>query len=234
MQGKRSHLSTVCFDYLHSQRKKLHTTAQAASDHAAGRKSTKRGAPKSDLEETGRHNHVPVDVDKLPNEDSRGNNETDWVPSVIAEDAESDSDESSISYSDDDDPEEILKEFLEPPSLHQVFEDVAGGTEPDNEIYRKLDSADEDEQVEEVWDGAGRVIGMRQGIRLIWEKYEGAEDVMDDPVDIYQPFCSALDWKIAHWCMKEIGQGALNRLLAIPEVVSTTIHFTSELIDIYF
>lgn len=63
----------------------------------------------------------------------------------------------------------------------------------------------------------------------LYERWRASHDFSDDsPMDgsdksnIYAPFASEMDWRIADWVVKDnIGHNSLNRLLAIPGVSTT-------------
>lgn len=87
-----------------------------------------------------------------------------------------------------------------------------------------------DQRVEIEHPTAGRVIRMDQTIHDIWKRHfadmqDGYSDdvpmegIGDDGPGQFFPFSSELDWRVAHWAIKEgIGHKSLDRLLAIPGV----------------
>jgi hypothetical protein len=94
---------------------------------------------------------------------------------------------------------------------------------------RLLDDED-DSRVESVHPTAGKVIRMKDTLHQVWRQrfksIDGDGDVeMGDEVtgitdpNIYMPFASEMDWKIARWMVKENpGHGAFDCLLEIPGV----------------
>jgi hypothetical protein len=79
---------------------------------------------------------------------------------------------------------------------------------------------------------AGRVIKMDTSLTDRWRKLFQNDDMDIDIADhlahpspatenLYSPFASELDWRVARWAVKDgIGHNSLNRLLAIPGVSS--------------
>ncbi|TRM57623.1 hypothetical protein BD626DRAFT_514014 [Schizophyllum amplum] len=66
---------------------------------------------------------------------------------------------------------------------------------------------------------------MDDGLHSVWKRrfqhIDGTcgEPTADSDPQLYAPFATELDWRIAHWAVTEdIGQNSLNRLLAIPGV----------------
>jgi hypothetical protein len=95
------------------------------------------------------------------------------------------------------------------------------------------DSSGESAQIFEWNEGAGAVIRMDSSIHDRWKIahniQEGdSENIMDStsplPSEMYAPFASEMDWKVAEWAVKEgIGHNSFDRFLAIPGVSYTTI-----------
>lgn len=90
--------------------------------------------------------------------------------------------------------------------------------------HRLLDDED-DSRVESIHPTAGKVIRMKDTLHEVWRQRfasvdgDGDIEMSDGEVNMYAPFASELDWKIAHWMVKENpGHGAFNRLLEIPGV----------------
>jgi hypothetical protein len=90
--------------------------------------------------------------------------------------------------------------------------------------HRLLDDED-DIRVEIIHPTAGRVIRMKETLHEVWRErfgtIDGEGDVVmsDSKENLYAPFASELDWKIANWMVKEnLGHGAFDRLLEIPGV----------------
>lgn len=92
---------------------------------------------------------------------------------------------------------------------------------------------DEDSRVQEEDPLHGRVIRMSETVMETWKTFfsedlddqdlmnvDGEECNSDtDHPNRWKPFASELDWKVAMWAVREdVGQGSLNRLLAIPGV----------------
>ncbi|KAL0563974.1 hypothetical protein V5O48_018083 [Marasmius crinis-equi] len=81
-------------------------------------------------------------------------------------------------------------------------------------------------QKEVVWEphrNGGKVIRMSETLYEKWtakfglDQRDGPESVEDQ---LYAPFASKLDWRIAQWAITEnVGQGSLDRLLKIPGVL---------------
>lgn len=129
-----------------------------------------------------------------------------------------------------------LFQFVFPP-----YADNAGGNEASTSAsgqasdtstrYRQTVFAlddDKDLRVEEENSLHGRVIRMSATVVETWKAFFGEDD--NDPMDIddkegqhlerWRPFASELDWRVAMWAVREnVGQNALNRLLAIPGVI---------------
>jgi hypothetical protein len=91
---------------------------------------------------------------------------------------------------------------------------------------RLLDDED-DSRLESIHPTAGKVIRMNDTLHEIWrqtfQSTDGDGDIeMEDNLggeNMYAPFASELDWRIAHWMVKENpGHGAFDRLLEIPGV----------------
>lgn len=85
----------------------------------------------------------------------------------------------------------------------------------------------DDDRVEEVFEGAGKVVRMDKTVHERWQRQFGGSDeegnvlMEEDIPDInkYAPFASELDWRVARWAVQEgIGHKSLDRLLAIPGV----------------
>ena len=95
--------------------------------------------------------------------------------------------------------------------------------------HRVLDD-DDDTRVEDVFEGAGKVIRMHQTLHQRWKELfqeNGAGDgdvIMEDPtpgnkVNAFYPFASELDWRVANWAIRESpGNNAFDRFLSIPGV----------------
>jgi hypothetical protein len=92
--------------------------------------------------------------------------------------------------------------------------------------HRLLEDED-DMRVEIVHPTAGQVIRMKETLHEVWRERFGTIDGEGDVVmsdgskneNLYAPFASELDWKIANWMVKENpGHGAFDRLLEIPGV----------------
>ncbi|KAH9929290.1 uncharacterized protein B0H18DRAFT_1117630 [Fomitopsis serialis] len=98
---------------------------------------------------------------------------------------------------------------------------------------------DEDDRVEEEDSLAGKVIRMDATIVQTWKAFF-ADDLEDDTSDadqmevdsedgrprgrdrseVWKPFASELDWRVAMWVVREdVGQKSINRFLSIPGVV---------------
>lgn len=92
---------------------------------------------------------------------------------------------------------------------------------------------DEDSRVQEEDPLHGRVIRMSETVMETWKTFFSEDlddqDLMNvdgedgnsdtDHPNRWKPFASELDWKVAMWAVREdVGQGSLNRLLAIPGV----------------
>ena len=109
-----------------------------------------------------------------------------------------------------------------PPSLNDD-EDTRVVDEPDEELVGKVVKMSE--AVVEKWKA------------YFWEEPEQDKDRMDvdeeplkDPNIRWKPFASELDCKVAMWVVREdIGQNALNRLLAIPGVRITKQIYTDNI-----
>lgn len=87
------------------------------------------------------------------------------------------------------------------------------------------DDSGEDQQVLEWQEDAGVIIRMDESLRARWQLANNLEvDVPMDgtaalPDQMYLPFASEMDWKIAEWVVKDgIGHKSLDRLLSIPGV----------------
>lgn len=138
--------------------------------------------------------------------------------------------------------EEELFHFVMPASLQQQnntdveMEDGEAGPGPSTlankgsryNAPRTLDDSD-DNRVEEIHPTAGSIIRMDESLHRRWKKVFGEfRSRDDDNRDIemlgqednrYSPFASELDWRIAHWVIKDgPGQNAFDRLLKIPGV----------------
>lgn len=129
-----------------------------------------------------------------------------------------------------------LFELIPPPNLAlQPPQDVAigeAGPGPSTQAQhmaqaRVLDDDEDDYHIEE-YIGAGARVRLDDKLHDLWRRRFGERvlqttegEAETDSEELYFPFVSRLDWKIAHWVIKEdIGHNALNRLLAIPEVRS--------------
>ena len=88
---------------------------------------------------------------------------------------------------------------------------------------------DDDTRFEEEHGTAGKVIKMNSSLHEQWRALFHHDDNLDDmdvdpstsptPENIYSPFASELDWRVARWAVKDgIGHKSLDRLLAIPGV----------------
>ena len=143
-------------------------------------------------------------------------------------------------------PEEIMDDFMEyddlfhfvplsstPPPMPEIGE---AGLGPSSSAamdarclqHRVLDDED-DSRVEDVYEGAGRVVRMNQTLHEKWKRqfaseFDGDGDAaMDDGTaptsNTFYPFASEMDWRVANWMIKESpGNKAFDRLLEIPGV----------------
>jgi len=180
------------------------------------------------------------DIDGDDNDDSDDdddNNDDDDAASAVSEVATLLSDEGDIEGDIDDEindemvtealiVDEIMEDYSNQQGLLHTYNiqylqppEPGVSIPPASPIIRQLDDVPEARVVD--WhETAGAVLpeGVEPNIRERWENLFGAE-TEDLPNTGYAPFSSRLDWEIAHWAVKEnIGQGSLNRLLAIPEV----------------
>lgn len=109
--------------------------------------------------------------------------------------------------------------YLQPPEPMSTPTDSPMSTPPDSPVIRCLDDVLEARVID--WhETAGAVIadGVQPDIRERWERLSDKKTDRSTDTD-YAPFSSQLDWEIALWAVREnIGQGSLNRLLAIPGV----------------
>jgi len=97
--------------------------------------------------------------------------------------------------------------------------------------HRILDD-DDDDRVEDVFQGAGNVIRMNQHLHEKWRKLFGQDSDADADGDVpmhhdgdntgafaFHPFASELDWRVANWVVKESpGNNSFDRFLSIPGV----------------
>jgi hypothetical protein len=95
---------------------------------------------------------------------------------------------------------------------------------------RRCLDEDDDDRHEEEDVGAGKVIGMDEHVRNRWHQLfreqDGDGDVVmrtddgaADKDNIYAPFASEMDWRVAQWMVKDgIGHKSFDRFLAIPGV----------------
>lgn len=89
-------------------------------------------------------------------------------------------------------------------------------------------SDDDDARVEEIHPTAGkRVIRMDQDLHNRWlalfgndgDRNRNDNEGMTTPANGFAPFASELDWRVAHWAVRDgPGNNAFDRLLAIPGV----------------
>lgn len=85
-------------------------------------------------------------------------------------------------------------------------------------------SDDDDTQVQDIHPTAGKkVIRMDKDLHNRWaalfEKDPEQEGGVQVPVNGFAPFASELDWRVAHWAVRDgPGNNAFDRLLAIPGV----------------
>ncbi|KAF9015792.1 hypothetical protein BDZ89DRAFT_888863, partial [Hymenopellis radicata] len=86
---------------------------------------------------------------------------------------------------------------------------------------------DDDTRVEVEYKGAGVVVQMDESLHHRWRDIFGdpdgdiAMEGQDPPPssNIYAPFASELDWRVAQWVVKDgIGHNSFDRLLKIPGV----------------
>ncbi|KAL1657787.1 hypothetical protein EV122DRAFT_227149 [Schizophyllum commune] len=94
---------------------------------------------------------------------------------------------------------------------------------------RTLDDFDDSRVIDE-YIGAGARIRMDSKVHDLWKQRFGRCDEAEVteggsgqpsscPDELYRPFASELEWRIAHWAVTEgVAQNAINRLLDIPEV----------------
>jgi len=109
--------------------------------------------------------------------------------------------------------------YLQPPEPMSTPTHSPMSAPPDSPVICCLDDVLEARVID--WhETAGAVIadGVQPDIRERWERLSSKKTDRSTDTD-YAPFSSQLDWEIAQWAVREnIGQGSLNRLLAIPGV----------------
>ncbi|EGO04582.1 hypothetical protein SERLA73DRAFT_68274 [Serpula lacrymans var. lacrymans S7.3] len=93
----------------------------------------------------------------------------------------------------------------------------------------KLPDEDDKERIEVPHPTAGKVIRMDKTVYERWKREFGAEnmdgdmdmdsDKSDGSGNIFAPFASELDWRVACWAVQDgIGHKLFDRLMAIPGV----------------
>lgn len=178
---------------------------------------------------------VPMDIDKSE-EDAGG--EWEWAEpgpeSMAGIDVQSDTDdgpETSSADEQSDGNEEIL-DFAPMPAntasspQNQVEEGEAGPSRVSN-------THDLDDYVVEEHPQAGQVIRMGRILHEQWKGLvgegvrggaggEGSSAMrggLPSEANVYAPFASELDWKVARWAVQDgVGHGSFDRLLSIPGV----------------
>ncbi|KAF9456634.1 hypothetical protein BDZ94DRAFT_1140622, partial [Collybia nuda] len=92
-----------------------------------------------------------------------------------------------------------------------------------------LDDDKDSQQVEDIDYSAGQVIRMSDNLHEQWRQIfqlngpdsEGDISMEPNPEgdDLYSPFSSELDWRVAKWAVEEgVGHNSFNHLLDIPGV----------------
>src|SRR5579875_78192 len=122
------------------------------------------------------------------------------------------------------DENEATFDFLPAPGLDQVEEGEDGpgptaAASQQSPLGRLLDDDDGEQHTWNWHDSAGKIYGYRQTAYQRWNEISSGDG--EKGREQYRPFSSRLDWEVAQWAVKnKIKQGALNRLLQIPQVKS--------------
>ncbi|KAL1672287.1 hypothetical protein EV122DRAFT_224985, partial [Schizophyllum commune] len=116
---------------------------------------------------------------------------------------------------------------FEPPAEHVAIGQPGPGprTQAHRQAQLRILDDYEDTRVIDEHISAGARIRIDPKVHDVWRRrFQGTGRAGDSapsnaPDDLYSPFASELEWRIAHWAVTEnIAQNSLNRLLAIPQV----------------
>jgi hypothetical protein len=112
--------------------------------------------------------------------------------------------------------------FIPPMNAHPQASDAPLGQERSARHHRALEE-NNSELYEVVHESAGKVIRVDASLHAMYQDALQSRgkttEATKEGEDFYSPFHSELDWRVARWAIMEgIGQGSLDRLLAIPGV----------------
>ena len=134
---------------------------------------------------------------------------------------------------DDVEDEEDLFDFIPMPSLQTAVGEQGPGPSTmaaatTRLLKRRMLDDNDNEHIEDFFEGAGKVIHMKENVHERWRRlFRKEKDIDGDQLmgeettgeEAFYPFASELDWQVANWVVKEgPGNNAFDRFLSIPGV----------------